>query len=196
MITAAVQLARVELFAWPRKFRIPCSSWALLEYAVIAGMLIPSSSLYGDHTPGRIRRLPSSWIALGIFALDIPMMFAFSVAAVPSGDARGSASVPSAVGDEQAEQGADTEGGGPLGEVTRGLGRPARPGDVEVRPGKAVGEPQEQAWRRAMDPACPARPVFFMSATSESMCSAGSPPASASATSAHRPRTQRDGSAQ
>jgi hypothetical protein len=64
----------VERFAWPR-FRT-VFGWALLEYAVIAGMLV--FIFVHDHTPGGTLAL--FIVALGIFALDIPMMFAFSVA--------------------------------------------------------------------------------------------------------------------
>jgi hypothetical protein len=71
---AAVALARVKRFAWA-KFRM-VFGWALLEYAVIAGMLIYVFTY--DHTPARIEALFIA--ALVLFAVDIPMMFAFSVA--------------------------------------------------------------------------------------------------------------------
>ena len=71
---AAVRLAMVKRFAWA-KFRM-VFGWALLEYAVIAGMLIYVFTY--DHTPARIEALFIA--ALILFAIDIPMMFAFSVA--------------------------------------------------------------------------------------------------------------------
>jgi drug/metabolite transporter (DMT)-like permease len=70
----AVLLARVREFAW-RKFRL-VFGWALLEYAVIAGMLV--FVFVRDHTPGGTLAL--FICALVIFAVDIPMMFGFSVA--------------------------------------------------------------------------------------------------------------------
>lgn len=74
VLTAAVLLARVREFAWA-KFRM-VFGWAFLEYLVIAGMLM--YVFIRDATPGSILAL--FVVGLVIFALDIPMMFAFSVA--------------------------------------------------------------------------------------------------------------------
>jgi hypothetical protein len=74
VLTAAVLLARVREFAWG-KFRM-VFGWAFLEYLVIAGMLM--YVFVRDATPGGTLAL--FVVGLAIFALDIPMMFAFSVA--------------------------------------------------------------------------------------------------------------------
>jgi len=71
---AAIRLAMLKRFAWG-KFRM-VFGWALLEYAVIASMLIYVFTY--DHTPARIEAL--FIVSLVLFAVDIPMMFAFSVA--------------------------------------------------------------------------------------------------------------------
>lgn len=74
VVTAAVLLARVHDFAWG-KFRM-VFGWAFLEYLVIAGMLM--YVFVRDSTPGGTLAL---FVAgLVIFAIDIPMVFAFSVA--------------------------------------------------------------------------------------------------------------------
>ena len=74
VLAAAVLLARVREFAWG-KFRM-VYGWALLEYAVIAGLLM--YVFVDDGTPGGTLAL--FVVALVIFAVDIPMVFAFSVA--------------------------------------------------------------------------------------------------------------------
>jgi len=74
VVAAAVMLGRVRRFAWP-KFRLVCG-WALLEYAVIAGILAYVFSI--DHIPGSTLTLLI--VSLVIFAVDIPMMFGFAVA--------------------------------------------------------------------------------------------------------------------
>lgn len=82
VLVAVVLLARVREFAWA-KFRM-VYGWALLEYSVIAGLLM--YVFVRDGTPGGTLAL--FVVALVIFAVDIPMMFAFSVARyqpVPSG---------------------------------------------------------------------------------------------------------------
>jgi hypothetical protein len=71
---AAILLGRVKQFAWS-KFRMVCG-WALLEYAVIAGILVYVFSL--DHIP--TSTLTLLILSLVIFAVDIPMMFGFAVA--------------------------------------------------------------------------------------------------------------------
>lgn len=74
VLTAAVLLARVRDFAWG-KFRM-VFGWAFLEYLVIAGMLM--YIFVRDGTPGGTLAL--FVVGLVIFAIDIPMVFAFSVA--------------------------------------------------------------------------------------------------------------------
>jgi len=71
---AVVMLARVGEFAWG-KFRM-VFGWALLEYAVIAGMLVYVFIL--DQVPSAT--LTVLIAALALFAVDIPMMFGFAVA--------------------------------------------------------------------------------------------------------------------
>ncbi len=74
VLTAATLLARVRDFAWG-KFRM-VFGWALLEYAVIAGMLV--YIFVRDSTPAGTLGLFIA--ALVIFAVDIPLVFGFSVA--------------------------------------------------------------------------------------------------------------------
>lgn len=74
VLTAAVLLARVRDFAWG-KFRM-VFGWAFLEYLVIAGILM--YIFVRDGTPGGTLAL--FVVGLVIFAIDIPMVFAFSVA--------------------------------------------------------------------------------------------------------------------
>jgi hypothetical protein len=74
VLVAAGLLARTREFAWG-KFRM-VFGWAMLEYAVIAGMLV--FIFVRDHTPGGTLAL--FIVALAVFAIDIPMMFGFSVA--------------------------------------------------------------------------------------------------------------------
>jgi hypothetical protein len=74
VLAAAVLLARVRAFAWA-KFRL-VFGWAFLEYLVIAGMLM--YVFVRDSTPGGTLAL--FVVGLVIFAVDIPMVFAFSVA--------------------------------------------------------------------------------------------------------------------
>lgn len=74
VIVTAVLLARVKEFAWA-KFRLVCG-WALLEYAVIAGILMYVFAL--DHIP--TSTLVLLIVSLVLFAVDVPMMFGFAVA--------------------------------------------------------------------------------------------------------------------
>jgi hypothetical protein len=69
-----VSLARVQEFAWDAFFLV--GKWALLAYAVIAGMLEYVFVL--DHTRGSV--LVILTLILAIFAVNIPMLLAFSVA--------------------------------------------------------------------------------------------------------------------
>ena len=85
-----ILLSRIRAFAWPTFFRV--FGWALLAYLVIAGIL--EFVFVYDHTPGGQLVLLS--IMLALFAVDVPLLLAFSVARyqpVPdaSGARRGSA---------------------------------------------------------------------------------------------------------
>ena len=70
----AVSLARLPEFAWDSFFQV--FGWALLGYAVIAGMLEYAFVL--DHTRGSQLALVTS--ALVLFTLDVPLLLAFGVA--------------------------------------------------------------------------------------------------------------------
>ena len=67
-------MARLRDFAWDTFFLV--GKWALLAYAVIAGLLEYVFVL--DRTPGDVLLLLT--VALAVFAVDIPLLFAFSVA--------------------------------------------------------------------------------------------------------------------
>ncbi len=69
-----VLLSRIRPFAWDRFFSV--LRWALLAYAVIAGM-IEYVFLY-DHTEGAV--LAVMTVALVVFAVDVPTILAFTVA--------------------------------------------------------------------------------------------------------------------
>ena len=78
-----ISLARVQDFAWGTFFLV--GRWALLAYAIIAGML--EYVFVFDHTRGSILVVLS--LMLAIFAVNIPMLLAFSVARyqpVPAAD--------------------------------------------------------------------------------------------------------------
>jgi hypothetical protein len=70
----AVLLARVRDFAWERFFQV--ARWALLAYAVIAGM-IEFAFVY-DHTRGVL--LAVMTLMLALFMLNVPVLIAFTVA--------------------------------------------------------------------------------------------------------------------
>lgn len=67
-------LSRVRDFAWDKFFLV--GRWALLAYVVIAGMLEYVFVL--DHTRGS--QLVVLTLMLAVFAVDIPLLLAFSVA--------------------------------------------------------------------------------------------------------------------
>jgi hypothetical protein len=73
-LTNAVLLARVRPFAWGRFFQV--GRWALLAYAVIAGM-IEYAFVY-DHTRGA--QLVVMTLMLLLFMLNVPLLIAFTVA--------------------------------------------------------------------------------------------------------------------
>jgi ABC-type uncharacterized transport system permease subunit len=74
LIANVIALSRVREFAWDKFFLV--GGWALLAYVVIAGMLEYVFVL--DHTPGS--QLALLTMTLVVFAVDIPLLFAFSVA--------------------------------------------------------------------------------------------------------------------
>ncbi len=74
LIVNVILLSRISEFAWATFFRV--FGWALLAYLVIAGIL--EYVFVYDHTPGRQLALFSGMLAL--FAIDVPLLLAFSVA--------------------------------------------------------------------------------------------------------------------
>jgi len=67
-------LSRLEQFAWPRFFL--AFRWALLAYVISAGMI--GFAFVRDHTRGAPLALVT--VMLVIFALDVPVVIAFTVA--------------------------------------------------------------------------------------------------------------------
>jgi hypothetical protein len=67
-------LARVRGFAWWRFWQV--WRWTMLAYAIIAGMLV-YTFVYDRIPAGQLSLLVAT---LAVFALDIPVMLAFSVA--------------------------------------------------------------------------------------------------------------------
>jgi hypothetical protein len=74
LLVDLVLLARIGEFAWD-KFR-QVFGWALLAYLTIAGIL--EYVFVYDHTPGRQLALFSAMLLM--FAVDVPLILAFSVA--------------------------------------------------------------------------------------------------------------------
>jgi hypothetical protein len=87
LLVAAAALARVRDFAWRTFFVV--GGWALAAYLVIAGMLEFVFVL--DHTRGGL--LVVLTLMLAVYAVNVPLLLAFSVAryqpgwAVAGGDA-------------------------------------------------------------------------------------------------------------
>jgi len=71
---AVVLLARIEDFAWDKFFLV--AKWALLAYAVIAGIL--GFVFIFDHTRGGT--LVVLLCTLAVFAIDVPTIIGFTVA--------------------------------------------------------------------------------------------------------------------
>ncbi|HEY2428783.1 MAG TPA: hypothetical protein VGI06_07630, partial [Acidimicrobiales bacterium] len=69
-----VSLSRLRSFAWATFFLV--GKWALVAYLVIAGMLEYVFVL--DHTRGSV--LVVLTLMLAVFAVNIPLLLAFSVA--------------------------------------------------------------------------------------------------------------------
>ena len=74
LLASVIALTRVRTFDW-RTFRV-VGSWALLAYVVIAGMLEYVFIL--DQTRGAVLLVLT--LMLVVFAVDIPIVLAFSVA--------------------------------------------------------------------------------------------------------------------
>ena len=74
LVVNVLALSRVREFAWATFFLV--WKWALLAYAVIAGMLV--YVFIRNDTPGDVLALLTAMLV--IFAADIPLLFAFSVA--------------------------------------------------------------------------------------------------------------------
>lgn len=74
LIVNLILVSRLRDFAWGTFFLV--GRWALLAYLVIAGMLEYVFIL--DRTPSTTLALLT--VALVIYAVDIPLLFAFSVA--------------------------------------------------------------------------------------------------------------------
>ncbi len=72
--TDVMLLSRVRPFAWGKFFLV--IRWALLAYLVIAGML--EFVFVFDHTPGKTLAVVTA--TLFVFAVDVPMILAFTVA--------------------------------------------------------------------------------------------------------------------
>ena len=73
-LTSGFLLSRLEQFAWPRFFL--AFRWALLAYVISAAMI--GFAFVRDHTRGAPLALVI--VMLVIFALDVPLVIAFTVA--------------------------------------------------------------------------------------------------------------------
>jgi lipopolysaccharide export LptBFGC system permease protein LptF len=73
-LTSGFLLSRLEQFAWPRFFL--AFRWALLAYVISAAMI--GFAFVRDHTRGAPLALVI--VMLMIFALDVPVVIAFTVA--------------------------------------------------------------------------------------------------------------------
>ncbi|MGH9065099.1 MAG: hypothetical protein ACRDZQ_07450 [Acidimicrobiales bacterium] len=74
LVASMAMLSRVQEFAWAKFFLV--GRWALAAYVVVAGMLEYIFVL--DHTRGAV--LAVLTLMLVVYAVDIPMLLAFSVA--------------------------------------------------------------------------------------------------------------------
>jgi hypothetical protein len=74
LLTSAYLLSRLQMFAWERFFLV--FRWALLAYVISAGMI--GFAFIHDHTRGAPLFL--LMVMLVIFALDVPLIIAFTVA--------------------------------------------------------------------------------------------------------------------
>jgi hypothetical protein len=90
LVAAAVVLARVRDFAWRTFFVV--GGWALAAYLVIAGMLEFVFVL--DHTRGSL--LIVLTLMLAVYAVNVPLLLAFSVARYQPGQATAGRDAPPA----------------------------------------------------------------------------------------------------
>jgi len=74
VLTNVVLLTRIRRFAWQKFFLV--GKWALLAYVVISGMLVYVFAR--DHTPGGPMAVLVGMLVT--WAVDIPMLFGFTVA--------------------------------------------------------------------------------------------------------------------
>ncbi len=74
VLTDIVLLARLRDFAWPLFFQV--AKWSLLAYSVMYGML--EFTFVYDHVTGST--LAVLTLMLVVIAIDIPVLFGFSVA--------------------------------------------------------------------------------------------------------------------
>jgi hypothetical protein len=74
LVANGVLLSSLRAFAWRVFFQV--AGWSLVAYVVIGGLL--EYIFIFDHTRGSM--LAVLTLSLTIFALDIPMLFGFSVA--------------------------------------------------------------------------------------------------------------------
>lgn len=82
LLAAAAAASRLRDFAWHTFWVV--GGWTLAAYAIIAGMLEFVFVL--DHTPGTLLAVLS--LMLAVFAVDIPLLLAFSVARYQPGGRR------------------------------------------------------------------------------------------------------------
>jgi hypothetical protein len=73
-VTNALLLSRLRDFAWGTFFKV--GRWALLAYAVIAGMI--EFAFVFDHTRGTQLAVMTTMLVL--FMLNVPVLIAFTVA--------------------------------------------------------------------------------------------------------------------
>jgi uncharacterized membrane protein AbrB (regulator of aidB expression) len=74
VLASVFLLSRLQQFAWDRFFLV--FRWALLAYVISAGMI--GFAFIRDHTRGAPLALVV--VMLVIFALDVPLIIAFTVA--------------------------------------------------------------------------------------------------------------------
>jgi hypothetical protein len=74
LVADVALVTRLRPFAWRVFFQV--AGWALVAYVVIAGLL--EFTFVFDHTRGSL--LVVLTLSLAVFALDIPLLFGFSVA--------------------------------------------------------------------------------------------------------------------
>ena len=79
VLVDVVLLARLRDFAWPLFFQV--AKWSLLAYAVMYGIL--EFTFVYDHVTGST--LAVLTLMLAVFALDVPLLFGFSVARYADG---------------------------------------------------------------------------------------------------------------